>query len=431
MRFVSTRRQAPAVPFSRAMVTGLAPDGGLYVPESFPSYDLTRFDGEASLSETMARFLRPFLEGDLLQDQLDAICRSAFDFAMPQPALDERTALLELFHGPTAAFKDFGARFLAECFERLLSRQDPVLDGAASLTILVATSGDTGGAVASAFHRRPGVEVGILFPRGGVSPRQERQLTCWDGNVRSFAVRGTFDDCQRLAKQAFRDGDWPRGRLTSANSINIGRLLPQAAFYAASSMRYRRERGADPGYVVPSGNLGDAVGAFWARQVGFPIGRIALACNANRTVPQWFETGEWQPRQSVATLANAMDVGDPSNMERLFDLYPDAAALRRDAVTLSVDDATIREVLADGPGRWGRVWCPHTATAVHFLEQLPEGHWVVVATAHPAKFDSTVEPLIGRTIEVPPALAELLSRPTRVTEIDPDLDELKRCFQFR
>jgi threonine synthase len=425
VKYVSTRGEAPAVGFSEAITSGLAPDGGLYVPERFPGFDRERFDPAAPFAEIATGFIAPFLEGDPLAPHVASMCERAFDFPLPLERLDERTSLLELFHGPTAAFKDFGARFLAECFQRIASGESAG-GPARPMTVLVATSGDTGGAVAAAFHLKRGVRVGVLYPRGGVSPRQERHLTCWTDNVKSFSVAGTFDDCQRMVKGAFRDEAWRRSaRLTSANSINIGRLLPQAAYYAATALRHAAERGNAAGVVVPSGNLGNSVGAFWARHVGFPIGRIVLACNANRTVPDWFETGEWSPRASIATLANAMDVGDPSNMERLFHLFPERDELLAGASALSVDDATIRETIAAGPERWGRVWCPHTATAVHALDSLPKQDWVVVATAHPAKFEETVAPLIGAPVEPPPALAELLSRPRSVTEIDADLERLK------
>ncbi len=422
MRFVSTRSKAPPVPFSEALLNGLAPDGGLYVPEEFPQLDPSCLESCDAFPEAAAAFLRPFLEGDCLEPQLQEMCNAAFDFPLPLRHLEEGTGLLELFHGPTAAFKDFGARFLAQCFERLAAG-DPSSRG---VTILVATSGDTGSAVAAAFHRKSGIRVGILFPRGAVSPRQEAQLTCWDANVRSFSVRGTFDDCQRLVKEAFRDPEWSRAeRLSSANSINIGRLLPQAAYYAASAARYRRERGSDAGFVVPSGNMGNSVGAFWARRLGFAVREIALACNANRPVPDWFSGGEWKPRPSVQTLANAMDVGDPSNMERLFHLYPEGRSIRDHASAMSVDDETIRRVISAGPQRWGHVWCPHTATAVHVREQQQSDNWVIVATAHPAKFDIVVEPLVGHAVEVPEALRQLLARPTRVTEIDAELEQLR------
>jgi threonine synthase len=419
MRFVSTRGNAPAVPVSEAILHGLAPDGGLYVPERWPDLEVDSLDASGSLAELAPEILRPFFAGDELESELAEICARAFDFPMPLVHLARNTSVLELFHGPTAAFKDFGARFLANCFERLLERRSE------RLTVLVATSGDTGAAVASACHRRRGIRVGILFPEGGVAPRQERQLTCWDANVLSFAVRGTFDDCQRLVKDAFTREGWPtEGRLSSANSINIGRLLPQTVYYAVTALWYRREKQTVPGFVVPSGNIGNSVGAFWAKRLGFPVREIALAANENRVVPDWFRTGDWRPRPSIRTLANAMDVGNPSNMERLFHLYPEREALLADACSLAVDDETIRREIAAGPERWGRVWCPHTATAVHFRDRLDSDDWVVVATAHPAKFDEIVEPLVGRSIEVPPGLAELLERPRRWDTIEPVLDRL-------
>jgi len=418
MKFRSTRGEAPAVGFSEAILAGLAPDGGLYVPERFPSFEPDELDPAARFAESAARILRPFFVGDPLEGDLDELCARAFDFPVPLVSLEPGTAVLELFHGPTAAFKDFGARFLAMCYERALAARRDL----GSLTVLVATSGDTGAAVAAACHRRERIRVGVLYPDGGVAPRQEKQLTCWDDNVRSFAVRGTFDDCQRLVKQAFTLPDWPAGgALSSANSINVGRLLPQAVFYAVASVQHVAEQGRPAGFVVPSGNIGNSVAAFWATRMGFPIRRVALATNANRVVPEWFESGEWRPRPSVRTLANAMDVGDPSNMERVFDLFPKREELLAAADAMSVTDETIRDVIRQGPRRWNRVWCPHTATAVKMREQLGSSDWVIVATAHPAKFDSIVEPLIGRNIEVPPRLAALLARPTRVTRIAPDL----------
>jgi threonine synthase len=424
VRYVSTRRRAEPSSFSAAILAGLAPDGGLFVPDRFPAFDaapLTSVEGFASFA---SHVLRPFLEGDALGPELDGMCMRAFDFPVPLVELRRDTAVLELFHGPTAAFKDFGARFLAECLEHTgeagSGRGRP-------LTILVATSGDTGGAVAAAFHRRPGIRVAILYPRGGVSSRQEQQLTCWGENVTSFSVAGNFDDCQRLVKAAFRDERMNAAhRLTSANSINIGRLLPQAAYYAAASVWYRERTGSDAGFIVPAGNVGNAVGAFWARKMGFPIREIALATNANRVIPDWFVSVQWKPRPSVATLANAMDVGDPSNMERLFDLFPRREDLLRVAQASSVGDRTIREVIAAGPDAWGRVWCPHTATAVHLREQLDSPHWVVVATAHPAKFETIVEPLVGHSVEPPQPLADLLDRPRHVLEIDADLEALRQ-----
>jgi threonine synthase len=423
MKFVSTRHEAAPSSFATAVLAGLAPDGGLFVPARFPVFDPAEFEGIDGFAPFAERVLRPFLAGDPLEPELAGMCRRAFDFPVPLEELRDDTTVFELFHGPTAAFKDFGARFLAECMEHLTGADS---DEPRPLTILVATSGDTGGAVAAAFHRRPGTRVAILYPRGGVSARQQHQLTCWGDNVTTFSVAGTFDDCQRLVKAAFRDERMNEThRLTSANSINIGRLLPQAAYYAAASVWFRRRAGAEAGFIVPAGNVGNSVGAFWARQMGFPVREIALATNANRVIPDWFESSEWKPRPSIATLANAMDVGDPSNMERLFDLFPQRDDFLRVARSSSVDDDTIREVIAAGPADWGRVWCPHTATAVRFREQIDSPHWVIVATAHPAKFETIVEPLIGRTVEPPAQLAELLERPCHVIEIDADLEELR------
>ena len=432
MRFASTRSPALTVGFGEALVQGLAPDGGLYVPLTWPRLEPQSFAGESNLPAIAARLLAPFAEGDALAAALPEIVGEAFTFPAPLVPLgaDGRLSVLELFHGPTAAFKDFGARFLAACMARLRK------SSTRSLTILVATSGDTGGAVAAAFHGRPGVNVGVLFPKGLVSPTQERQLTCWGGNVKSFSVRGTFDECQRLVKEAFLD---PRLRehteLSSANSINLGRLLPQAVYYAATSLGIWRESGESANFIIPSGNLGNAVACLWARQLGLPIGQIVLAHNANRTVPDYLETGDWRPRSSVATLASAMDVGNPSNMERLRSLFPDLERARAAVSAYTIGDADIRARIRAGYDKFGQVWCPHTATAAEAYERLrasqgkdhreDKGRWVIVATAHPAKFCEIVEPLIGRPVTVPETLAKLFARPTECTEIDSQLTALR------
>ena len=422
----SSRGQAPAVGFSAALLQGLAPDGGLYVPRAWPQ--LTAQDFEAAsddLPGVAARWLAPFVVGDPLAAALAALAGEAFSFPAPLVPLEPRLSVLELFHGPTAAFKDFGARFLAACLTRLRSGAER------PLTILVATSGDTGGAVAAAFHERPGVEVAVLFPKGLVSPTQERQLSCWGGNVRSLAVRGTFDDCQRLVKQAFQDEQLQaRSLLSSANSINLGRLLPQSVYYAAASLGIWRAHGERTSFIIPSGNLGNALACLWARQVGLPIDAIVLAHNANRAVPDFLANGEWQLRPSIATLASAMDVGNPSNMERLRALHPDLAELRAAVTACSVTDEQIRAQIRAGFERYGEIWCPHTATAAHAYEQLSAaarglGRWVLVATAHPAKFREIVEPLIGRAVPVPETLTRLFARPAQCVEIDADLGALR------
>jgi threonine synthase len=448
MEFTSTRDPAHTAGFAAALLQGLAPDGGLYVPRSWPAVAPESFGKESDLPGVAAHLLRPFAAGDALESLLPAITGDAFNFPAPLVPLGAtgRLSVLELFHGPTAAFKDFGARFLAACMGRLRK------PGQRPLTILVATSGDTGGAVAAAFHGRPGIEVAVLFPKGLVSPTQERQLTCWGGNVKSFAVRGTFDDCQRLVKQAFLDPQLrSETELSSANSINLGRLLPQAVYYAATSLAIWRQYGEPASFVIPSGNLGNVAACIWARKVGLPIGEIVLAHNANRTVPDYLDTGDWQPRPSIATLASAMDVGNPSNMERLLALFPEVRAMRSAVSAFTVNDDAIRARIRAGFEQFGQLWCPHTATAAEAFERLSsarhgapggpmgqpggpmgqpkqQGRWVVVATAHPAKFREIVEPLVERTIPVPETLTKLFARPTECTEIEADLGALRAAL---
>ncbi|MCB9677785.1 MAG: threonine synthase [Alphaproteobacteria bacterium] len=409
MKYRSTRSREPLVPLSAAMSAGLAPDGGLYVPTALPRVGDLR--GRHGVADVAVGLLAPFFAGDVLEPELEAICHEALDIEVPLVEIDATTRLMELFHGPSAAFKDFGARFLASCMSRLQRGEDR------PLTILVATSGDTGGAVAAAFHGKPGVEVIVLYPRGRVSERQAHQLSCWGGNVRTLSVEGDFDACQALVKAAFLDPACnARRRLSSANSINIGRLLPQMAYHAASALQL-------PGwsFVIPTGNLGNAVAAIWARRCGLPIADVVLATNANDTLVRFEQTGRLEPHDTIATLANAMDVSRPSNLERLMDLDgPMWDGVR----ALSVDDATIREVIAGSIARYGRPVCPHTACALKVREQIGMP-CIVAATAHPSKFDTVVEPLIGQAVPVPPALAALLERPRHETTIPASLEALR------
>jgi threonine synthase len=424
MRYQSTRggEQAELV---AAVMRGLAADGGLFVPGELPRFAPQDFRGN-SLAEIAAELLAPFFAGSTLEGELAAICNDAFDFPLPLRVVAPGLEVLELFHGPTAAFKDIGARFLAALMERALARSTD----ARPLTILVATSGDTGGAVAAAFHGRRGIRVGVLFPKGQVSPRQQHQLTCWGDNIRAFEVSGSFDDCQALLKTAFTDaGLKRRHRLTAANSINIGRILPQVAYHAAGSLWHWRQHGSAAGSIIPSGNLGNGMACVWARAMGLPVREIVLAVNANRTIPDFLATGQWTPRASVATLASAMDVGNPSNMERLRNLLPDFAELRASVEAYPVDDEQIRAQIAKDHARYGEVWCPHTATGFWVYDHLPPARkagrpWIVSATAHPAKFETIVEPAIGRAVAVPPPLAALLARPTASTPLPPRLPDL-------
>ncbi|HEX5182364.1 MAG TPA: threonine synthase [Allosphingosinicella sp.] len=443
MDFVSTRGGAPAVSLSEAIRAGAAPDGGLYMPEAVPEVDWAalgdadpridsarqapsprRGEGFEALA---ARLLAPFFAGDGLEGELEAICREALDIPVPlvtpDPARPNLRAL-ELFHGPTGAFKDFGARFLMGCFDR-------IGDPAAPLTVLAATSGDTGGAVGCAAEGKAAVRALILYPKGRVSPFQELQLTCWGAPVRALEVEGDFDDCQRLAKAAFADRRLAAAhRLTSANSINIGRLLPQAAYLAHAAARLFAEAVEKPGLIVPTGNLGHGFAAFYARALGAPIGPILLATNANRTLADWHSSGTYEPRAAVATLANAMDVGAPSNFERLIALPPELRDLRVELV----DDEAIQARIRAEYEASGYIWCPHGATAVEAYARLPDAEregrpWIAAATAHPFKFAEAIEPLIGTKIAPPPALEAILEREERKLTIAPRLEALVEALE--
>jgi len=433
MRYLSTRG-AEAVTLDDALLSGIAADGGLHVPEALPKFRIDDFDAADSTIDIARILLTPFFEDSGLAADLDEILSETFSFPIPLIPLPEsngKVAMLELFHGPTAAFKDVGAGFLAACLCRLNQNAET------PLTILVATSGDTGGAVAAAFDQRPGIHVVVLFPDGRVSERQAQQLTCWSDNVLSLAVQGSFDDCQALVKAAMADETLcDQYRFSSANSINIGRLLPQATYYAASSLRYLRETGRKPGYVVPTGNLGNALACIMAREMGLPIGEIVLATNANRIIADFLAGSEWLPRDSIATLASAMDVGNPSNMERLRNLIGEADELNELIRVFAVGDADIEKQIAQNYQNFGIAICPHTATASHAYQQMTEkerqdSDWIIVATAHPAKFELIVEPLIGAEIPLPGPLLSIQSKPSRSVSIDADIDSLKNALHYR
>jgi threonine synthase len=410
VKFVSTRGKSPAVSLSEAILAGLAPDGGLYVPEAVP-----RVAGESiagTLRDTARWMLEPFFEGDALAPELPAILEEAFTFDAPvvrtrHPDL----SILELFHGPTAAFKDFGARFLAACFRRLNS------GSGSRTTVLVATSGDTGSAVGAAFHHQPHIRVAILYPEGRVSARQAHQLGSFGDNVHALVVKGTFDDCQALVKRALADQTLrAREPLASANSVSLGRLLPQMAYYAHAALV-----GGEPqSFAIPTGNLGNAFACLLARSAGSAIDEVLLATNANRGVADFVGGSPYAAKPTLATLANAMDVGDASNLERLRWLHPDPAAARIHAEW--IDDATIRARIAHGEAEYGHVFDPHTACAVEAVERRRRAGdtraWCAAATAHPSKFETVVEPLVGHEVLPPPALAEMLKRPSRAEPLE-------------
>ncbi len=427
MKFVSTRSRSSAVGVDAALLAGLAPDGGLYVPERIPR--VASIAPQGDLASTAQVVLAPYFVDSALYERLGGLCAHAFAFPAPlRPLHGAGDWVLELFHGPTAAFKDYAAGFLAEALAAL--RQP----GAAPTTIMVATSGDTGAAVAAAFHRRAGFNVVILYPDGRVSPRQAHGLGCWGDNLRAFRVAGSFDDCQKLAKQALNDEELRRSMpLSSANSISIGRLLPQVTYYAYAATQFLATHGAPLNFIVPTGNLGNACAALLGKRMGLPIGELVLATNANDVLPRYFAGGAYAPQATRATLANAMDVGAPSNFERLQYWHEGDAELRSALRARSVDDGVIAETIRGAEQRHGIVPCPHTATALHVLEGLRAAGdtrpFAIVATAHPAKFETIVEPLVGHRVEPPMALAQCLARPSFAEHLHADYQVLRMRLQ--
>lgn len=442
MWYYSTRDRSIRADFSFAALTGLAPDGGLFIPETIPPYppavcsSLGSMDFQDIALETIKPYVHPVISGAALE----ALVQSAFTFPAPLVRVGDRLAL-ELFHGPTAAFKDFGARFMARSFAYLRRNENRPLH------ILTATSGDTGGAVADGFFGVPGIEVTILYPKGRVSPLQERQIAGLGGNISALAVEGSFDDCQALVKAAFTHRELQKRRtLSSANSINISRLIPQAVYYAAAAGRALSGR-VDPGgeatprspgagaganegpspsgkaatFCVPSGNFGNLTAGLYAMEMGAPIQGFIAATNRNRTVPDYLHTGNYHPRPSEATISNAMDVGAPSNFERMA-AHWSYEALRRRVLGVSVTDEETRRAVAAVYQDAAYYLDPHGAVGWHGASRaevegrLQSGPLAILATAHPAKFAGVVEPITG-PVPVPPALASVMDRSVAVKTI--------------
>jgi len=422
---VSTRGRAPRVDFRTAVLAGLAPDGGLYVPESWPCIDADewhRLRG-ASIADIGTATMGAFMEGSLDRESLRALLAEAFSFPIPIVRLTDDLSVVELFHGPTFAFKDFGARVLA----RLMSRWHT--DEAQPLTVLVATSGDTGGAVAQAFHGVPRTRVVVLYPHGRVSAVQEAQFTTLGGNVRAVAVDGSFDDCQRLAKEAFGDATLREAaHLTSANSISLGRLLPQMVYYAYAALQHRGP--APLALCVPSGNVGNLAAGLMVQRLGAPIARFHAATNVNDTVPRYLETGHLEVRPSVATISNAMDVGNPSNLERVRWMFGDDLEAVRHLVGGSAhSDAEVRDAMRTLDHAFGYVADPHTAVGylgarVH-VGRHPGDHVMVLSTAHPAKFGDVVQEALGHAAPLPQALSSAMARPRLNAHIVPAFDAVR------
>jgi threonine synthase len=417
MKYRSTREAQARTSLSEAIALGLAPDGGLFVPEELPTIHLEdwSFDTWPKFAE---RLLQPYFEGDPLLQNLRSACETTFQFPIPLRQLTPNLQVLELFHGPTCAFKDIGAQFLAALLPSIAKRVSN-----RPQVVMVATSGDTGGAVAAAIARQPSLRGVIFYPKGRISPRQEQQLTCWPKNILALAVNGSFDNCQDMVKQAFREPAWnERYNLISANSISLGRLLPQMVYFAGTSLQNYRKTKKRSQFVIPTGNLGNAMAAIWAREMGFPIQSITLALNANAPLETYFKTGHWQPLPSVATLANAMDVGKASNFERLQDLFSRTPEVKNNIFTSVASDQEIRDSIRRVDEQFGYTICPHTATAEVASRKLKIENATLVATAHPAKFHEIVMGETGREVEVPQPLQDLLHLSQHKVEIEANLE---------
>ncbi|HCM26651.1 MAG: threonine synthase [Treponema sp. GWB1_62_6] len=432
MRYYSTRDKEHSVDFATAALKGLAADGGLYVPESVPLLPASVRSSLATMDfrDVAYETARPFVGGCMSAATLRDLVQDAYPFGAPLVAADDRF-VLELFHGPTAAFKDFGARFMARAFAYFRRGEDR------PLRILVATSGDTGGAVADGFFGVEGIEVTVLYPKGRVSPLQERQIAGLGGNISALSVEGSFDDCQALVKRAFADPELSRRlSLSSANSINISRLVPQAVYYVAAAGKAaagkadedgeatprvsgypaprRESAGGKAVFCVPSGNFGNLTAGLYARAMGAPIDLFVAATNANRTVPLYLETGSYEPRKSVPTLSNAMDVGAPSNFERMT-AHWSHLELSRVIKGVWTDDAATKATIERVHSRFGYILDPHGAVGWNALDELKaKGEplppvRVLLATAHPAKFAETVEPLVG-PVKAPASLTAAMGR---------------------
>jgi len=432
VRFLSTRGGAPPVGLGEALLQGLAPDGGLYLPETIPRLVPTELvpPGGPDLAATAAAMLAPYAAGEIQQDELAALVAEALDFPIPLVPLEDGVWVLELHHGPTLAFKDVAARTMARLMARLREPGRP-------MTVLVATSGDTGSAVASAFFGVEGIRVVVLYPEGRVSAVQERQLTSLGGNVTAVAVDGSFDDCQRLAKAAFADHELVAAcGLTSANSINIGRLLPQSVYYA-HAVAQLGPCARPPLFVVPSGNLGNLTAGVIASRMGVPSAGFVAAANRNDTLPEFLETGRFRPRPAVATLSNAMDVGNPSNFERLLALFDgDHASITRAIAGSRHDDEATVAAIADVHRRTGAVLDPHTAVGYLALRRRiselgGERPAVLLATAHPAKFADAVSAAIGAEVPLPDRLAACHERPMERLRLPAEVDALRAVLVKR
>ncbi len=427
MKLYSTNNKNNQVSFKEAVIKGIADDGGLYVPVSLPQMQEAFFDriGILDLQDIAFAVSRRVLKEEIPDYELFKIIRSAFTFTAPLQPLDSDKNILELFHGPTLAFKDFGARFLAETLSFFNQDEDK------KLVILVATSGDTGSAVANGFYNVSGIDVVLLYPSGKVSKIQEQQLTTLGGNVTALEVLGSFDDCQRMVKEAFNDKELrSKVKLTSANSINFARLFPQSFYYHyAYSQLERRDRPVI--FSVPSGNLGNLTAGLIAREMGLPVKKFIAALNSNDVFENYLKSGTFQPKTSVQTISNAMDVGNPSNFYRIYSMFDGNLNSMREVIfSRSFSDNQTRQAIGEIYNKYGYLADPHGAVGYlalkEYLEEYPGSYnSIILETAHPVKFKDIVEENSGTSVEIPESLVKCLEKKKKSIIISNNLDALK------
>jgi len=426
MKYYSLNKQSPAVDFAKATIFGQAPDKGLYFPETIPqvSKELINNIENYSNEEIAWEVISPYIGDTIPKDVLQRIVNETVNFEIPLVKITEDIFSLELFHGPTLAFKDVGARFMSRCLGYFAK------DNKEKVVVLVATSGDTGGAVANGFYNVEGVEVVILYPSGKVSSVQEKQLTTLGKNIHALEIDGTFDECQQMVKAIFADVDLNQKiTLTSANSINVARWLPQQ-FYYFYLWKQWKDKLHPPVVTVPSGNFGNICAGLLAQRSGLPIKHFIAACNANDTVPGFLRSGNYQPKKAVATISNAMDVGDPSNFIRIMEIFHQQIdglkkSLNGDTISDDETKATLVSVLKEH----NYLLDPHGAVAYAALQQYQAQHpntkGVILETAHPVKFYDVIEPIINRVVPVPEAVAEQIKKEKVSTKISANTNELK------
>jgi len=427
VKYYSTNKQSPEVDFRDATIKGQAPDKGLYFPEVIPQIEKDLIAGIEGLSnnEIAFRVIRPYVGNTIADEILYQIVVETVNFPIPVVKVNETISSLELYHGPTLAFKDVGARFMSRCLGHF------VKGNSRKVTVLVATSGDTGGAVANGFYEVEGIDVVILYPSGKVSPVQEKQLTALGKNIHALEVQGTFDDCQQLVKQAFSDNEINTKRfLTSANSINVARWLPQQFYYFFAYKQWADKKNP-PVISVPSGNFGNICAGILAMQSGLPVKHFIAACNVNDVVSGYLQTQELRPRQAVATLSNAMDVGNPSNFIRILEIFHHHfPELKQKLSSYSITDTETIATIKDVFRKYNYILDPHGAVGFLSLKRYLAEHnsdkGIFLETAHPVKFPDAVENAIGKKLEIPGSIQSIMDKKKNAILIKPDFDLVKQ-----